>query len=38
VKVAPKKGPGVLLTPVYDLLEYKGEGPLSKPTWRPKNF
>jgi hypothetical protein len=38
VKVAPKKGPGVLLTPVYDLLEYKGEGPLSTPTWRPKNF
>jgi hypothetical protein len=38
VKVAPRKGPGVLLTPVYDLLEYKGDGPLSKPNWHPKNF
>ncbi|HEV2842867.1 MAG TPA: AsmA-like C-terminal region-containing protein [Chthoniobacterales bacterium] len=31
-------GPGVLLTPVYKLFEYKGEGSISKPTWRPKNF
>lgn len=31
-------GPGVLLTPVYSLFEYKGEGPLSKPNWHPKNF
>jgi hypothetical protein len=32
------KGAGVLLTPVYELFEYKGEGSLSKPTWRPKRF
>ena len=38
VKVAPKKGPGVLLTPVYDFLEYKGDGPISKPNWHPKRF
>jgi hypothetical protein len=31
-------GPGVLLTPMYKLFEYKGEGSISKPTWRPKNF
>ncbi len=31
-------GPGVLLTPVYSLFEYKGEGSLSKPNWHPKNF
>jgi len=31
-------GPGILLTPVYKLFEYKGEGSISKPTWRPKNF
>jgi len=31
-------GPGVLLLPVYKLFEYKGEGSLSKPTWRPKRF
>jgi len=31
-------GPGVLLTPVYNLFEYKGDGPLSKPNWHPKNF
>ena len=38
VRVAPKKGPGVLLTPVYELFEYKGDGPLSKPNWHPKRF
>jgi len=27
-----------LLTPVYSLFEYKGEGSLSKPNWHPKNF
>jgi hypothetical protein len=32
------KGPGVLLTPVYELFEYKGEGSLSKPNWHPKRF
>ncbi len=32
------KGPGVLLTPVYELFEYKGEGKLSKPNWHPKRF
>ncbi|MGI8481174.1 MAG: AsmA-like C-terminal region-containing protein, partial [Chthoniobacterales bacterium] len=31
-------GPGVLLTPVYDLFEYKGEGSISKPNWHPKRF
>jgi hypothetical protein len=31
-------GPGVLLTPVYKLFEYKGEGSLSKPNWHAKNF
>ena len=31
-------GPGVLLTPVYTLFEYKGEGSLSKPNWHPKRF
>lgn len=31
-------GPGVLLTPVYSLFEYKGEGSLTKPNWHPKNF
>jgi hypothetical protein len=32
------KGPGILLTPVYKLFEYKGEGSLSKPNWHPKRF
>ncbi|MEO5720893.1 MAG: AsmA-like C-terminal region-containing protein [Chthoniobacterales bacterium] len=32
------RGPGVLLTPVYELFEYKGEGSLSKPNWHPKRF
>ncbi|MEP6809110.1 MAG: AsmA-like C-terminal region-containing protein [Chthoniobacterales bacterium] len=31
-------GPGLLLTPVYKLFEYKGEGNLSKPNWHPKRF
>ncbi len=31
-------GPGILLTPVYKLFEYKGEGSISKPTWHPKRF
>ena len=31
-------GPGVVLTPVYTLFEYKGEGSLSKPSWHPKRF
>ncbi len=31
-------GPGAVLTPVYSLFEYKGEGSLTKPNWRPKNF
>ena len=29
------KGPGVLLTPMYKLFEYVGEGSLKKPDWRP---
>ncbi|HEY0725326.1 MAG TPA: AsmA-like C-terminal region-containing protein, partial [Pyrinomonadaceae bacterium] len=32
------EGPGVLLTPVYKLFEYKGEGTLAKPNWHPKRF
>jgi hypothetical protein len=32
------KGPGVLLTPVYKLFEYAGEGSLKKPDWHPKRF
>lgn len=32
------KGPGILLTPVYKLFEYKGEGSLKKPDWHPKVF
>jgi AsmA-like C-terminal region len=31
-------GPGFVLLPVYKLFEYKGEGSLSKPTWRPKRL
>lgn len=31
-------GPGLLLTPVYKLFEYKGEGSLAKPNWHPKIF
>ena len=29
---------GMVLTPVYKLFEYKGEGSLSKPNWHPKRF
>lgn len=29
------KGPGLLLTPVYKLFEYAGEGSLKKPDWHP---
>src|SRR5438270_6937638 len=32
------KGPGVLLTPVYKLFDYKGEGSLKNPDWHPKRF
>jgi hypothetical protein len=32
------RGPGVVLTPMYKLFEYKGEGSLSKPNWHPKRF
>jgi hypothetical protein len=31
-------GPGVLLTPMYKLFEYKGEGSISKPNWHAKRF
>lgn len=31
-------GPGVVLTPMYKLFEYKGEGTISKPSWHPKRF
>ena len=31
-------GPAILLTPVYKLFEYKGEGSISKPNWHPKRF
>jgi hypothetical protein len=37
VRVDPK-GPGILLTPVYKLFEYKGEGSLKKPDWHLKQF
>lgn len=32
------KGPGIVLTPVYKLFEYKAEGSLKKPNWHPKIF
>jgi AsmA-like C-terminal region len=32
------KGPGVVLTPMYKLFEYKAEGSLKKPNWHPKVF
>jgi hypothetical protein len=32
------KGPGVLLTPMYKLFEYVGEGSLKKPDWHPTVF
>jgi hypothetical protein len=32
------KGPGILLTPMYKLFEYVGEGSLKKPEWHPKRF
>lgn len=31
-------GPGLLLTPVYKLFEYTGEGTLKHPDWHPKRF
>ncbi|MFN2474726.1 MAG: AsmA-like C-terminal region-containing protein [Chthoniobacterales bacterium] len=31
-------GAGLVLTPMYKLFEYKGEGSLSKPNWHPKRF
>jgi hypothetical protein len=31
-------GPGVVLTPMYKLFEYHGEGSLKKPSWHPKRF
>jgi len=31
-------GAGFVLTPFYKFFEYKAEGSLSHPTWRPKNF
>ncbi|MDQ6808569.1 MAG: AsmA-like C-terminal region-containing protein [Verrucomicrobiota bacterium] len=31
-------GAGALLTPVYNLFEYKGEGSITKPNWHPKRF
>ena len=31
-------GLGAVLTPVYSLFEYKGDGKLSNPRWHPKNF
>jgi uncharacterized protein YhdP len=31
-------GAGVLLTPMYKLFEYKGEGSMAKPIWHPKRF
>ena len=37
IRLSPK-GAGVLLTPVYKLFEYKGEGSLKNPNWHPKGF
>jgi len=31
-------GAGAVLTPIYKLFEYHGEGTLTKPIWRPKRF
>ncbi len=31
-------GAGFVLTPLYKFFEYKAEGSLKNPTWRPKNF
>ena len=31
-------GAAAVLTPMYSLFEYKGDGKLSKPHWHPKNF
>jgi hypothetical protein len=31
-------GPGILLTPMYKLFEYTGEGSLKHPDWHPKRF
>jgi hypothetical protein len=31
-------GAGAVLTPVYKLFEYKGEGSFTKPNWHPKRF
>lgn len=31
-------GAGFVLTPLYKFFEYKAEGSLNQPTWRPKNF
>src|SRR5215510_4281308 len=32
------KGPGIVLTPMYKLFEYAGQGSLKKPDWHPKRF
>ncbi len=32
------KGPGAVLTPLYQLFEYHGGGSLTKPIWRPRHF
>jgi hypothetical protein len=37
IRIEPK-GAGILLTPVYKLFEYKGEGSLKNPNWHPKGF
>jgi hypothetical protein len=31
-------GPAALLTPMYKLFEYSGEGSLKHPEWHPKRF
>ncbi len=31
-------GAGIVLTPMYKLFEYKGEGSITKPNWHPKRF
>jgi len=37
IRISPK-GAGILLTPVYKLFEYKGEGSLKNPNWHPKGL
>ncbi len=37
-KLNLRGAPGLLLAPISKLLEFKGEGSVSQPTWRPKHI